>query len=715
MKLTASLLLVLAAGLAATSCAQAQDETDDPADAPEPVAKKAPAKVGKRAQPQTFQVKADAAPGGNGSAAKPFADIQSAVDAAQGGDTVVVGVGTYQGGITIGTAFPKDAPLTIRAAAGAQPVISGMKAVKGWKAGKDGVYTTEVAGRAKNLFVGAERLTMAAWPKIDDSWIGVKTADPATKTVGFSHVAPPQLTKDSKIYGFAKGRKNFEFRSYKDLKMDGDNGTLSFDDGNFDKIKTGGYSRFVFFNSPSFITDGDEYAMEYPDGDKTKFSFKPRNAAELATTQYRAGSNGIYLEPGAANIVIAGFAITGMNGQGIGARKADGLTVEDCVLYNNITGLNTHQCKNVTVRRCLIAQNYWGAGFNDIDNLTMEQCEVAFNDEDGIRVSGRVWDKNSKKLGATDLKFSQVYVHHHQYQGHPDNIQFFRGVGRVEFDRCLLMYGGQQMMMEQTEEMKLTNSVVLIGINRALNLFSYDNPKANGWEVKNNTIGYSRYNPVAMNGFNNSSIANLYFQFDQPALLPSRGLKADYDWFAPTYQKKRGYRVERPKGDTGEVKVQENSKEGAPQLRNVPASMTTSGGGSSASPTKLSFAGEAKTDFAVGDLIEVNGDGVARKVETVEGNAITFSPALPSAPFRYSNVLNWKKNTDFQIDIRPKADSPILKAGPNGGAVGADLDVAAYQKGDFNGDGKRDLPPIPQELAAMLGERPNRYIYPYSF
>jgi hypothetical protein len=36
--------------------------------------------------------------------------------------------------------------------------------------------------------------------------------------------------------------------------------------------------------------------------------------------------------------------------------------------------------------------------------------------------------------------------------------------------------------------------------------------------------------------------------------------------------------------------------------------------------------------------------------------------------------------------------------GDDGKAVGSNIDIQAYRKGDLNGDGKRDLPEVPREL-----------------
>jgi len=119
---------------------------------------------------------------------------------------------------------------------------------------------------------------------------------------------------------------------------------------------------------------------------------------------------------------------------------------------------------------------------------------------------------------------------------------------------------------------------------------------------------------------------------------------------------------------------------------------------SSATPKDLS------KGFAVGDNVEANGDGVERHVTAVDAESITIDPPLPSTGAHISGdimVLNWGKRTNFQMDTRVDPNGPAGKLKDEKGVcVGASLDVAAYQRGEFEGNGKRLLPSIPAELKA---------------
>lgn len=84
-------------------------------------------------QAATFYVSTTGSDTAAGTAAAPWRTIQHAVDAAQPGDTVLIGAGTYREVITIRKSGTATAPLTISAAPGAHVIISGADLLKeGW-------------------------------------------------------------------------------------------------------------------------------------------------------------------------------------------------------------------------------------------------------------------------------------------------------------------------------------------------------------------------------------------------------------------------------------------------------------------------------------------------------------------------------------------------------------------------------------------------------
>ncbi len=88
------------------------------------------------ANDDVIHVSASASPGGDGSADSPYATISEAVEAAPDGSTIEVGDGTYREG-----EIKADKSVTIRAAEGAAPVLSGAEVPASWTA-SDGTWST---------------------------------------------------------------------------------------------------------------------------------------------------------------------------------------------------------------------------------------------------------------------------------------------------------------------------------------------------------------------------------------------------------------------------------------------------------------------------------------------------------------------------------------------------------------------------------------------
>jgi len=119
-------------------------------------------------------------------------------------------------------------------------------------------------------------------------------------------------------------------------------------------------------------------------------------------------------------------------------------------------------------------------------------------------------------------------------------------------------------------------------------------------------------------------------------------------------------------------------------------------------------------DYAVGNHIEFNMDGVVRTVTAVDtvNITITFTPGLHgptvgdglawvSLP-RYDFVENWGTRTNFARDSRLSGTSQGLTMSGTGGPIGSLLIIPNYQADDFDGDGFRDVPILPADVQTNL-------------
>lgn len=102
--------------------------------------------------------------------------------------------------------------------------------------------------------------------------------------------------------------------------------------------------------------------------------------------------------------------------------------------------------------------------------------------------------------------------------------------------------------------------------------------------------------------------------------------------------------------------------------------------------------------FLVGDHVEINFDGVVRTVTASSGAVVTVDPPLEEKPLKDYLIANWGTNTDFALDLGLQPGSPGVGLGQGGGTVGSSISIEQFQNGDFDGDGRRNIPQIPADL-----------------
>jgi hypothetical protein len=96
--------------------------------------------------------------------------------------------------------------------------------------------------------------------------------------------------------------------------------------------------------------------------------------------------------------------------------------------------------------------------------------------------------------------------------------------------------------------------------------------------------------------------------------------------------------------------------------------------------------------------VEINFDGKVRKVTEVTAEYIVINPALKLVPLKPYTVANWKTTSDFTLNLALKPGSPALKLA-GGKPAGSAINIKNYREGDFNGDGRRDLPEWPDDVS----------------
>lgn len=101
-----------------------------------------------------------------------------------------------------------------------------------------------------------------------------------------------------------------------------------------------------------------------------------------------------------------------------------------------------------------------------------------------------------------------------------------------------------------------------------------------------------------------------------------------------------------------------------------------------------------------GGIIELNGDGIARSIQSFGSNYITFFPAVETnymqRTYRFvdgqTRAYFWGSNTNLNWDLRLQATSPGVSNLWSSNPAGSSISIQNYKAGDFDGDGIRDVP-----------------------
>ena len=328
--------------------------------------------------------------------------------------------------------------------------------------------------------------------------------------------------------------------------------------------------------------------------------------------------------------------------------------------------------------------------------VILEENEIARNAVDGLIVS---WN-------SADVTVRRNYIHHHLLWGHPDNIQLYRDVKNVSLIDNLLVAAGQSIMMSDTSNGLLKGNMI-IGCMAQSVIFGHQS--AENYRIYNNTIAFTGYGCMSLTARDYDVRENVFVTGQGTAMYAVRGIQGydgDHNLFfnahgvrgRPVMASDRGWHrtFREYRSATGYDRL---SVFGDPRFRNAPVAFAAVDGRrlTDCSRATLYLRGGVGS-IRLGDIVEINFDGVPRKVIDRSREAISISPALRTKPITPGLVCHWGQNGNLSLDLRLAADSPGAKLSASGGPVGSTIDIAAYQRGDFDADGERDLPRIGREL-----------------
>lgn len=655
-------------------------------------------------------VDAKASPGGDGSASAPFQTISAAL-AATGPGPVTVKGGMYREEVKIRKGGTAESPLVLRAAPGEQVTVTGFEPLTGWKDEGNGLFSLQATERVGDLFVDARRQRLARFPAADQPWIRITGDDKTAGRLELEAVpeVPQDLRKD--VYALLYCQAINGEVTYPVTAMDTAAKTIALSSGDRPFLpKTG--DALVFLNAASFVNTPGEWNCQ-PSGDGWKVLFRPEKREDLARTQTRRRPEVVRIGGEAAgHVTIEGLEISGGSAYGVYASGAPGVRISRCVVYANGSpgrvpglGLRIDKCPDFTLDSCVIFANHInGAGIMQGGNVTVRGCEITANDGDGIQFAGR---NNAPDDPLRKVRLENSFIHRHFYLGHPDNTQIYGYVRDVTYENNVLFMGGQNAMIEQCEDMKFVNNLFFSAVSRHV-ILGHGN--AHRAEFKNNTFAFANFGAIGTAAKGVEIRDNIFY--GNVLAYESDDVKGDGNLFwaareedpvlLHTVPKWKKYLT--PQEFAADHGSEANSKRENPQFKNVPLAQVI-GRSTFFEGARNTIYLEPKNipTFAVGDTIEVNGDGVARRIETVGTDSITFVPPLPTLPFRDAIVWKWPNGAGLQIDLHAA----------RAGKAGSTLDLAAYQRGELDGSGKRSLPELSAMAKASMPS-PDVFVYPFS-
>lgn len=655
--------------------------------------------------------------GSVGTAEKPLMTISKGVALAAAGDTVVVKAGIYREEVRFEKSGVAGKLLVLRASAGERVVVSGSDRVLNWRKVTesevrgnphwDKIYVAEVARETTSVFQDGRHLGVSRFPKGSKIKIPAQGGD-KTRLVDAVHLTQPA--------GFWEGGQ---------LTVR-DDSTTNYDRGiiiRYDPVKhelvvekarrvdvEAGKDAYYIKNLVSIVTEPGEWAVDTSQTPNHLFLWPlgdvdPNDC--LVEYSCRGGRRLVSWADGVGHIRIEGLEIAqaldaGIGGWGSDKERGHDIEVVSCIIRHNLGhGVDCGFQSRLTMRRCIVACN----GRNGISLPYSNDCLVQENMVHGNAIDGIVfgWYANNNRA-------IRNCVHDQWSMSHPDGFQTFRNVNGLELDGNLFFNVGQGWQSETTHDSKVTNNMWIGSRGGTLNLSPRDYKGKNGEYFTPCSDYHISGNTLAYNGINNVTMLGTFVAVNN-VMEPGGYLEKETDWrrdynlyidYKPT-AKARAYSGKSGGGTFAESN-DTHSRVANPKFVNAPDAMyrVDDRKFDQCTPSTL-YMRIGSDSFAVDDYVELNWDGQVRKVTKVGADHVEFDPALSAVhPFGWDVVCNWRTNDNFALDLRLTEDSPGRGMGEGGSDVGSTIDIQAYMKGDFDGDGTRDLPPAVEALQYVV-------------
>lgn len=638
--------------------------------------------------------------------------ITEALASAAPGDRISIAPGIYHETLTVSCVGTEAQPIIIESSDPANPaIISGADAITNWKpvAGSnlseakhphaDKFYYADIDWVPTRLFFGARELQNARTP--NTGWWRAETDGTTINSSSLAHVDAVSLEGAQVFFVLRK-----TVRDTVELVGSWSKGGPVVMAAPMFKGEAVPYSsddRFYLKNHVAFLDQPGEWVAQQTESG-ARIIFWPLSKEMLTQVESPRRPSVVDLTK-ASHVTLRNVKIChgtdAVNGFGLGANivnsgaatPREGITIENCAIYQNGRfGITLGSFSKTTLRHCLVTDNAYGVSLKKSSNITIEECQIAWNSFDGLIIT---WD-------SANVIVRRNAIHHHSRWAHPDNIQTYKNVKNVTFDSNVVVASGQGVHTQDTVDVVAKNNIMLA--SSANLFFTGKKDTTSGYKLEKNTFALFPAVAIVLDGekhhfegniidirggvtgYSGVKIPQVFTSLNNLFCLPNNQKASLVTFNKSVNGKYTAFKnIEQIQTDTGLEKgsvVQDPNYPSAPVGigRLDPNSIVV------CTASNLILDPNDGSGIAVGDHIEYDFDGVDRIVKEMTGKTIVIDPPLKDAPATSVSVLNWKSHSVAAIDLRSKS------------GYGSNLDFEAFMRGDFNGDGKRDIPAWPEGI-----------------
>lgn len=647
----------------------------------------------------------DASDSNPGTEVLPWKTLVKGVTGRQPGQVVLVKEGIYREQVSLGTSGSAGSPITVMAYPFHKVVLSGADVISGWtqctqqQAGGNpnyaNIYYADIAWKPTHLAQEGVDLSMARAPLHGRLACTGGSTTTLCDTVNRTEANGYWVGATVNFY-----RRDAGVYYYRNVTSSTSAGTLTLDSAwPSGYAPTAGADTYYLYNLAKLICEEGQWAVEDLGGGTWRV-FAWVHGGGSPNAHLMDGSRRTYgismssrsywtfdgLE--VRHCLHSGFYLN--NSSSLGR-----ITIQNCVSYYNdhsgIILLGSQNQYNV-IRRNTLTRNRYGMVVDSPYSI-IEENDVGWNNEDGVRAFDDMIVRNN-------------YIHHHTSTNHPDGFQTYNTVGgtvdNLTLENNLLLSSGQCFIAQQAVNPVFRNNIV-IGSGAISVTFGRS---CSGATVENNTIlcsgnslmfvcpDWTASNNILMSGNSNrvwsASSADVYSSdYNTFWMWSGYATRSPVIWNL-NYNQSFAQYVAASGNDT-------HSYFADPLLENFPSlfAPVDLDKNTSTTATRLYVPTSYIALFAVGDTIEVDWDGVPRTVTSLGADYVEFTPGDAKVMDSAWMIANWQDKESINIDVRPTDNSPASNSALGGGDMGSSINLEAMMNGDFDGDGRRDVPPMP--------------------